>query len=518
MNKTDTGVLSGASVNLLRSEERLRLALEATRAGVWDWNIQTGQTYCSPDYFRMLGYDPADFSLDMSSLFLELLHPEDRDPVMAKILEQIESPGHYEVEFRMRDNSGCYHWISSRGRVVERDPTGKPWRAIGTHVDITARKEAEQALRKSEERLELALRGADLGFWDWDICSGAVFFSDRWITMLGYSREDIEPVYSGWERLVHPDDIPRVLSALKSHLAGNSPFYEIEHRLLTKDCSWKWVWSSGRVWERDAQGLPLRAAGTDLDITQRKELEERLRQKQAQLNHAQRLTTAGELAATIVHELNQPLGAISSYVGSLKLEFADLLEIHPTLKETLEETLRLTQRASGVVRGIRDLVRRRESRDEWVDIDELLTEIMSYLHGEILRRQVRLQADLSTDLPKVRGHRIQLQQLFLNLILNALDAMDEVDSNRRTLSLKASLSSPTSMSIRISDTGPGIEPEIANRLFEPFLTTKATGIGLGLPVCRTIAQTHGGSITADTVSGRGACFEVRLPVIEGDIG
>ncbi|MFM8445219.1 MAG: ATP-binding protein [Methylococcus sp.] len=368
------------------------------------------------------------------------------------------------------------------------------------------------ALRQSEERLELALRGADLGLWDWNIETGEVFFSDRWLSMLGYSRESIEPGYAQWQRLVHPEDLPEVLKALHAHLSGEAPYYEVEHRLLTREGAWKWVWSSGRVWQRDAAGLPLRATGTHLDISLRKELEGRLNQQQAMLSHAQRVTIAGELAATIVHELNQPLGAISSYIGAASLEFAGLLALNPRLNETLNETQRLTQRAAQVVRGIRDLVRRSTAPVEAVDMAVVLDEILSYLQGELLRRSIRVNKALPSGLPAIHGDRIQLQQLFLNLLLNALDAMSEVATANRLLTVQAAIHPGCSITLIIRDSGPGLAPEIAENLFQPFLTTKPHGIGLGLSLCRTIAQTHGGSIAATSAPGQGACFEVTLPI------
>jgi len=241
-------------------------------------------------------------------------------------------------------------------------------------------------------------------------------------------------------------------------------------------------------------------------------LEQRVSQQQAMLTHAQRVTIAGELAATIVHELNQPLGAISSYIGAACLECADLLAVNPTLNEALNETLRLTQRAANVVRGIRDLVRRREYQKEPLDLAGVLGEILQYLRGELLRRSIRVKNwVLPSGLPCVRGDRIQLQQLFLNLILNALDAMMDVESAQRCLTLQAVVHPGRSLTIRIRDTGSGFAPGVADRLFQPFLTTKPDGIGLGLSLCRTIVQAHGGSISAMPERGRGVCFEVTLP-------
>ena len=741
------------------SEERLRLALEVTKAGLWDWHIQTGYTYCNPDYYRMLGYDPSEFCPEMKSHFLELLHPEDRDEVMVKIQQHIVSPGHYEVEFRMRDKAGIYHWITSRGQVVEHDAEGNPVRAIGTHVDITERKNAElalleserrfremadsapvmiwmsgldkrcfyfnktwsdfrgrtveeeagnefikglhpddldtslkiysnafnaresfcmdyrlcrhdneyrwiqdngrprfdsqgkflgyisscvdvterktaeqyfrimveaspnalllvdergkiiivneqleklfgyepneligklveelvptdrrhqhvddremylkhpvpreigkgrtvfgqkkdgssfpaelglnpmnihdrphviaaviditeqkraeQALQKSEERLGLALQGADLGLWDWDIPKGTVFFSDQWINMLGYSREEIDPHYEQWARLVHPDDMPGVMATLESHLAGRSQLYEVEHRLLTKEGTWKWVWSSGRVCERDAKGAPLRAAGTHLDISARKDLEMRLRQQQEELLFVQRLTTAGELAATMAHELNQPLGAIAGYLQGISLRFRGVLDENPKLDLALQEILRLSGRAASVVASIRNLARKNEGEWEWLSPHIPIKAALDLLRTELRQRKIKVDYCIAEPLPLVFGQRTLLQQLLINLIVNAMEAMGRVEAGHRCLIIRAGLNDKQEIEMCVCDTGQGIAPEVEGRLFEPFVSDKPSGIGLGLAICRTIVEAHGGRIVAHSVPQEMTIFQVTLPL------
>jgi C4-dicarboxylate-specific signal transduction histidine kinase len=267
----------------------------------------------------------------------------------------------------------------------------------------------------------------------------------------------------------------------------------------------------------DREMLLIAGQRIGLEIARRK-LEARLRQQQAQLIHAQRLTTAGELAAAIVHELNQPLGAILSYAGAASLEFAELMATHPKLRETLDEIQRMTQRASGIVCGIRDLVRRQDAdaKPEWVDIRALIEEILVFTRGELTRRGIRLTMAIPSTLPRVRGSRIRLQQLFLNLILNAMDATSLVEERRRILTLRAATRRDRTVRIFVHDGGPGIAPAIAERLFEPFVTDKPHGIGLGLSLCRAIAETHGGKIAARSAVGQGACFEVTLPLGAGE--
>lgn len=248
------------------------------------------------------------------------------------------------------------------------------------------------------------------------------------------------------------------------------------------------------------------------DITYRKKLEERLQQHQAELLHAQRLSTAGELAAMMAHELNQPLGAMTNYLGGLTLRFKTILEANPALGETIDEAQRLAMRASEVVRGIRDLVHRRESGREWVAMGAIIDETLALVRQELARRGIKLEVVVAPTLPRFLGQRVHLQQLLLNLILNAMDAMESKPGGGRELRIEAKPVDDNDLEITVGDTGTGFTEELAERLFEPFVTTKPEGIGLGLSVCRTIVENHGGRISAFSALGKGASFRVVLPM------
>lgn len=492
------------------SEANFRLITEALPDAFWIANPTLEKNlYVSPGYERILGRSSETLQESIQD-FIDSAHPDDSG-LMAELVDYAKSGRAHEVECRMVRTSGSIAWIWVQVYPVWA-PDGHISHQVGIARDITDRKRVDMRLRETEERLQLALSGASLGLWDWDLLTGYVYYSYEWGAMLGYAREDIEPTYEQWARLVHPDDIDAALSILHEHLRGATPAFQLEHRLRTKQNEWKWVWSSGRVWERDPEGRPLRVAGIHLDISDRKALEERLSQQQAMLTHAQRVTTAGELATTIVHELNQPLGSIANTIGAVKLEFASVFQQHTGLRDAFEEILRLSRRAGGVIRGIRNLVSRRETENENVSLPALVEEILFYLNKELVRRHIQTHLDIPALLPPVSGSRIQLQQLLLNLILNAMDALLEVDRKRRRLTVRMKFTATHGWVIEIGDNGPGIAATIAERLFEPFQTTKTNGIGLGLSLCRTIAEMHGGSISVQSVPGQGACFSVHLPI------
>jgi two-component system, LuxR family, sensor kinase FixL len=255
------------------------------------------------------------------------------------------------------------------------------------------------------------------------------------------------------------------------------------------------------------------------DVTEKKmteqlvrEKEARLKQQESQLLMIQRQNTAGELAAMVSHEINQPLGAITNYLGGISLRYETVLNQNPELQDTLQETLRLAKRTSEIVQGIRNLVRRRADHAAEVDMKELIDETLSLLNAELGRKSIKLRTTYDKVTSKVWGEKIQLQQLFLNLFLNAMDALEEVTEDSRTLDITLQQSNPTEITLMIQDNGKGFKPSEAKRIFDPFYTTKESGIGLGLSICKSVVETHGGDIRAKT-RATGTQFIVNLPCV-----
>jgi PAS domain S-box-containing protein len=282
-----------AEAALRESEERLTLAFAGAQEGVWDWNLSTGSVVYSRRWKEMLGYADDEIEPDLSA-WERLLHPDDKARAVEMNMSVTRGARSYEGEFRLRHKDGRYIHVLSRGLPVRREPDGPVVRVVGTHFDLTERRRAEAALRESEERLTLAFAGAQEGVWDWDLETGVVVYSPRWKEMLGFSEDEIEPHISAWERLLHPDDMPRAQQA-SDRVARGGQAYEGEFRLRHKHGHYIHVLSRGFPVRREPGGPAVRIVGTHFDLTERKQAEEMLRRAHEELEGRVRERTA-ELA------------------------------------------------------------------------------------------------------------------------------------------------------------------------------------------------------------------------------
>lgn len=394
--------------------------------------------------------------------------------------------------------------IASRREMVRR-----------LEIEAEERRQLEEKLRRNEARLRAILDTAVEGILTIDEQGLVEMCNPAAARMFGYSPGEVQGRNVG--RLMpepHAEVHRRYVDRYRA--AGDGKILGLVREVvgLRKDGSTFPLEIAVGEFENGGRHF----TGILRDITDRKraeqavrESEARIQQQQAELLHVQRLSTAGELAGMMAHELNQPLGAIANYLGGVTLRFGPVLQAHPTLAEAIEETLRLSTRASRVVQGIRDLVRRRESGREWIDIGAVVEETLALVRPELERRHIEPKQEVPPALPRFRGQRVQLQQLLLNLLLNAMDAMDATESGARRLTVRVKLKGAADLEIEVADTGSGFREDLAGQIFEPFVSTKPEGIGLGLSICRSIAEAHGGKISARSVLGQGSTFTVTLP-------
>lgn len=278
---------------LAESEARLRYVMDATGEGLWDWNVHTGTVIHNTQWTKLLGLDDsaATGTLD---LFIDHIHPEDRKAVLNAIQACLDDNTPYIHEHRMVRADGSIMWVLDRGKVVERDPDSKPTRMAGSFMDITARKQMEQALEQSEQRWQLAVSGSNDGIYDWDMASDQIYLSDRFKSMLGYAHDELEVSQEALVAMQHPEDRKRVTQLLAQHLAGKTDYFEAEFRMRCKDGAYKWVLSRGRAMF-DADGRPVRMTGSQTDISDRQAAELAIRERTKQLSTIFQLSPSGLL-------------------------------------------------------------------------------------------------------------------------------------------------------------------------------------------------------------------------------
>ncbi|MBE2212374.1 MAG: PAS domain-containing protein [Opitutaceae bacterium] len=366
-----------------------------------------------------------------------------------------------------------------------------------------------RALRARERELELAAESADLGFWTRNVANGQIHCSARWRRLLGFAADESIDLEAFMSRL-HLDDRPGVDRALNESARGDGR-YEMEYRVVRPDGQTRWIASVGR-YEFDPAGRPLLLRGVSLDITERKQAALELQQRKDEVAHLSRVTTLGEISGSLAHELNQPLGAILSNAEAAELQLKrtpiDLEELRAILADIRRDDLR----ASEILTGIRDFLRRQPAEFGPVALPGLVRGVARLIGPDLASRHATLAIEIPDDLPEVNGDRVQLQQVMLNLVVNGLDAMAACPADRRRLTLRAAVASPETVTVSITDLGAGIPPERIGDLFEAFRTTKPGGLGLGLTICRSILEAHGGTISLENNAGPGATARLTLPV------
>ncbi len=310
-----------------------------------------------------------------------------------------------------------------------------------------------------------------------------------------------------WPDASIPTIAPR--AAAIERVLGTGGTYEIEYRLILPNGSLRWFVARGHS-PRATNGQPLQLRGVSLDITQQKQADAEAQRRREELTHLSRVAALGMVTSSLVHELSQPLGAILNNAEAaehvLQSDAPDLNELRAIVREIRDDD----QRATGVISSLRALLRRGEFKPCPVALDDLLDEVVTLMRSDSAKRNIAIALDLPSDLPRVHGDRIQLQQVLLNLLINGMDALNSKAEGERALTLQARRSDRGFVEVALSDNGPGLRVEQLGRMFEPFFTTKATGMGLGLSVSRTVIEAHGGRIWAENNADGGATFRFTL--------
>jgi PAS domain S-box-containing protein len=387
-------------------------------------------------------------------------------------------------------------------RVREANEVGLALQDAGASV-----RRALDGVRESEQRLALVAEAAQLGIWVRYLARGEVWVSAPWRTLFAFTPEQDITLALVLQR-VHPDDRAAVERTLDS-AAGGAPGYEMEYRIVMPDGEIRWIGSHGAT-ELDPQGRPVLVRGVSLDITKRKRAELEVQQTQKEVTHLARVATLGELSGALAHELNQPLTAILSNAQAAQRFMArqplDLDEVREILQDIVDED----RRAGDIIQRLRRLFDKKEAQHHPVDVEELVAGVARILRNDLINHGATLALQLPQDRAWISADAVQLQQVLINLVINACDAMAASGSPVKTVQLRCALVGEQVL-LSVSDHGPGMDAATLARVFDPFFTTKQRGMGLGLSICRTIAGAHHGRLWAENNAGGGATFHLTLP-------
>jgi len=494
-----------------RSEAHMAEAQRLSNTGSWYFNVRTGEHFWSNESFDILGLD-SRVTKPSYRLLLERMHPEDRSRFDQIRSTAIAEKRDFEAEFRLLLPGGVIKYAHGIGHCLMNESGDCEF--IGAMMDTTERKRAQEELRRSEAFLAEAQRLSATGSFSWRVATDEIMWSEQLYRIFEFDP-GVPVTLDLIGARVHPEDIP-MLNDMTDRARGTGSDLEYEHRLLMPDRSVKYLHLVAHA-ARDRDGR-LEYIGAVQDVTQRRLAEEALGRARSEFAHVARATTVGVLTASIAHEVNQPLSGIMTNASTcLRMLDADPPNIDGA-RETARRTIRDGNRASDVISRLRAVFSKKEISIEAVDLNDATREVIALLLRDLQRSHVVLRSELADGLPPVMGDRVQLQQVILNLLLNASDAMSGVDDRPRDLVVSTAFDEGDCVRVAVQDTGVGFDPADMERLFEAFYTTKSKGMGIGLSVSRSIIERHDGCLWATPNDGPGVTFSFSLPIWRGEAG
>ncbi|PPT05199.1 Circadian input kinase A [Geitlerinema sp. FC II] len=516
---TDATARKRAEEQLRKSEERWQLALQGNNDGIWDLDFRTGEVFVSERCREMVGYRESELPNRLEA-WTDLIHPDEREAVLGAFQDHLNGQTDcYSVEYRRRCRDGSYKWILDRGKALW-DEAGNPVRMVGSHTDITERKQAEEKLRKSEERWQMALDGSNDGIWDWDLTVDYCFLSERCLEMLGYSANEINS-FQKWASVFHPDDLDRIREVLDRHLRKEAPHYSCEYRARHKNGTYRWILARGKAVWNDS-GIPIRMVGSLTDITDRKQAEEALR-------HAKEMADAANQAksqfiANMSHELRTPLNGILGYTQI----FQRLDDLPPNLENGVRVIHQCGTHLLALIEDILDFAKLEAHR---MTLSPALFHLATFVDrvGDLFefkasQKDLTFQQYFDPQLPiAVYADKKRLRQVLMELLGNAVKFTESGSVTLRVSLVERLEASPETgaasrIRFEVEDTGIGMKPEQLERVFLPFEQVRdadrqSEGTGLGLTIAQKIVQMMGGNLNVRSHFGQGSQFgfELLLP-------
>jgi PAS domain S-box-containing protein len=490
---------------LRESEARTNLAANAANLGLWLWNIGDDELWVTKQWRRLFGFaesEPVSFDR-----LLQIVHPEDRGRMKQLVQQMFEGRGgEHESEYRITRSDGSTRWIAGYGGV-ELDERGKPAFARGVSRDITERKLAE-------EKFQLVLDAAPNAMIMVDSVGVITFANASATTVFGYSLSEligrhVETLIPERLRDRHVDNRKGFLSEPSSRAMGGGR--DLFGR--RKDGS-EFPVEVGLNPIHTGQGLFVLASVIDITARKQAELEHQL--QNMELARVGRVAVMGELAASLAHEVNNPIGAIVTNARAAQRSIAAGKIGTEELTELLTDIVADGRRAGEVIQGVRNMVRKGKPRRALIQIGDTIRELIRIVHADAVGREIEVTAEVDSNMGQVWGDPVQILQVLLNLAINSFEAMTAVPSDARRLAIHASCDGNGDILVSMRDSGPGFPSRMVEQLFEPFFSTKAEGTGMGLAISRSIVEAHGGTLAGENCDDGGACFTVHLPQAKED--
>jgi PAS domain S-box-containing protein len=490
--------------DLVARDKKIRYLVDANIVGIIIWELDGRILEANDAFLHMLGYDRKDLAAGcLNRTDLTPVEWRGRDAHTVAELKQMGTVQPFEKEYFRKDGSRVPVLLG--GVMFEQSPS----QGVSFVLDLTERKRAEEALRQSEERFRTLVQFSFDVYWETD--------AQHRFTHQEFAEDLVDAPAPGseigktrWEvPYLEPDE-----EAWRKHretLDAHLPFRDFELARLAPDGSKRYVSVSGLP-VFDERGRFAGYRGVGRHITERRRAEEALRAMQAELAHANRVTTMGQLSASIAHEVNQPIAATVTNAQAalrwLRARPPNLDEVRYSLDRIVEDG----KRAGNVIGGIRALIHKVPPRRDWFGLNEAILEMVALTRSEMFKHGISLHTELAPGLPMVEGDRTQLQQVILNLILNAIEAMDGSDEGTRELRINTERET-AGVRVTVRDTGPGLDPADTERVFQAFYTTKAKGMGMGLAICKSMVEAHGGRMWVSANEPRGAVFQFSVPLV-----
>jgi PAS domain S-box-containing protein len=484
-------------------EAYLKAAQTLSHTGSFGWRPATGEIVWSEETYQIAGYNRG--TKPTLELVFQRIHPEDTVLVQEALDRATLHGTDLDFEHRLLLPDGAVKYVHIVAHAVRDASSNIEY--VGAIMDITARKLAEEALRKSEGLWRAVFENSAIGVALADPLSSRFLATNfAYQKMLGYTEEEIGQLT--FLELTHEDYRESNWEFITELLEGKRTQFQIEKQYRRKDGSLIWV-SNNVSLIPGTKSMPRFIMALSEDITERKRAEEALRKTQADLAHVTRVATLGEMSASIAHEVNQPLAAVVNSASAC-LRWIDAQKLEEA-RRSASRAIAEGHRASEIIGRIRALAKKAPPHKDWLDVNETIQEAIALARSEVQRNGVTVETQLSAHVPVILADRIQLQQVILNLMMNAIEAMHGVGEDQRELLVRSGTDESQHVVISVQDSGSGFDPQSLEHLFEAFYTTKPHGLGLGLAISRSIIDAHGGRLWATANVPCGAVFQFTLP-------